>query len=86
MSELIGKTIGQYQVVELIEDLDTAWIYKGFQPSMNRYVAFKVLKSQDPAEVAAFNQQNAILAQIQHTNILPIIDSGSADGLAYRVR
>ena len=55
MSELIGKTIGQYQIVELIEDIGASWIYKGFQPNMNRYVAVKVLKSQDPAAVGAFN-------------------------------
>jgi len=85
MSELIGKTIGQYQLVELIEDTGTSWIYKGFQPNMNRYVAVKVLKSLDPAAVGTFDQQNALLAQIQHPNILPIIDSGQVDGLAYRV-
>ena len=85
MSEWIGKTISQYQIVELIEESGAYWIYKGFQPSMNRYVAFKVLKSQDPVEVGAFNQQNTILAQVRSTNILPILDSGSAQGLAYRV-
>jgi serine/threonine protein kinase len=85
MSELIGKTIDQYQIVEIIEESDDTRTYKGFQPSMNRYVAFKVLKSQDPVEVDAFNRQNAILAQVQHANILPILDSGSAAGLSYRV-
>ncbi len=85
MSEMIGKTIGQYQIVELIEDTGTSWMYKGFQPNMNRYVAVKVLKSLDPTAVDAFNQQNTLLAQIQHSNILPIIDSGQVNGLAYRV-
>jgi serine/threonine-protein kinase len=85
MSELIGKTIDQYQIVELIEETGDSWTYKGFQPSMNRYVAFEVIKSHDPVKVSAFNQQNVILAQIQHANIMPILDSGSAEGLAYRV-
>jgi serine/threonine protein kinase len=85
MSELIGKTIDQYQIVELIEEAGDSWTYKGFQPSMDRYVAFKVLKSQDPVEVDAFKQQNTILAQIRHANILPVLDSGSAAGLSYRV-
>jgi serine/threonine-protein kinase len=85
MSELIGKTIGQYQIVESIEESDDSWTYKGFQPSMSRYIAFKVLKSQGSAEVAAFKQQNAILAEVLHANILPILDSGSADGLEFRV-
>ena len=37
MSDLIGKTIHQYQIVELIEDVGDALNYKGFQPNMNRY-------------------------------------------------
>jgi len=78
MSNFIGKTIDQYQIVELIEDTDVASIYKGFQPNMNRYVAVKVLKSQDPASVQAFTQQTELLAQMQHPNILPIIASGQA--------
>ena len=85
MSEMIGKTIGQYQIIELIDDPDETLIYKGFQPNMNRYVSVIVLKSGDPAAVGAFNQQNALLAQIQHPNILSIIDSGVAEGLPYRV-
>ena len=88
MSELTGKTIGQYQIVELIEDTDASLIYKGFQPNMNRYVAVKILKpnlARDPAALGAFTRQNELLAQIQHPNILPIIDSGQAEGLVYRV-
>ncbi len=88
MSELTGKTIGQYQIVELIEETDSALLYKSFQPNMNRYVTVKILKpnlARDPAAVGAFTQQNELLAQIQHPNILPIIDSGQAEGLVYRV-
>jgi serine/threonine-protein kinase len=85
MTELIGKTVGQYQIIELVLDTSEAQLFKGFQPNMNRYVAVKVLKSQDPAAVQAFTQQNELLAQIQHPNILPIIDSGQVQGLAYRV-
>ena len=84
MSDLIGKTLGQYQIVELIQDVGTALVYKGFQPSMNRFVTVKVLKSQDPLLVQAFTQQNELLAQIQHPNILPIYDSGQAESLVYR--
>ena len=85
MSDLIGKTIGQYQIVELIQETSSALIYKGFQPNMNRYVAVNVLKSQDPAALQAFRQQNELLAQIQHPNILPIYDSGQGEGQLYRV-
>jgi len=85
MSDLIGKTFGQYQMVELIQETNSTLIYKGFQPNMNRYVAVNVLKAQDPAVMQAFRQQNELLAQIQHPNILPIYDSGQAEGQMYRV-
>jgi len=85
MSELIGNTIGQYQLAELIADIGNSVIYKGFQPNMNRYVAVEVLKSQDPAAVGSFNQQNAMIAQIQAPNILPRIDYGQAEGHTYLV-
>jgi serine/threonine protein kinase len=84
MSDLTGKTLSQYQIVERLQDTGSALIYKGFQPNMNRYVLVEVLKSHDPAAVQAFNQQSELLAQIQHPNILPIYDSGQAEGLNYR--
>ena len=35
MSDLTGKTIGPYQLVELIDEGGDALIYKSFQPNMN---------------------------------------------------
>jgi len=57
MADLIGKTIDQYQVIELSEDTGNARINKGFQPDMNRYAAIKVLKSQEPTAVQVFSLQ-----------------------------
>ncbi len=88
MSELIGKTIDQYQLVEVIGEDDTAQVYKGFQPSMNRYVAVQVLKPdviKDPAAVHQFIKQGELLAQMQHPNILPVYDSGQQEGVVYQV-
>ena len=85
MADFIGKTLGQYQITELTKDTISSLIYKGFQPSMNRYVTVSVLKSQDSAAQQAFKQQNELLAQIQHPNILPIYDSGQAEGQIFRV-
>lgn len=85
MSDLIGKTFDQYQINQLIQETSSAQFYKGFQPSMSRYVMVKVLKSLDPDAVQTFRQQNELLAQIQHPNILPVYDSGQAEGRMYRV-
>jgi len=85
MSDIIGTMIGQYQIVELAQDTDLYLIYKGFQPNMNRYVMVKVLKSQDPTAAQIFTQQNELLAQVQHPNILSVYESGQAEGRVYRV-
>jgi hypothetical protein len=44
MSEYLGKTIGEFQLVETVDESGSAMVFKGFQPAMNRYVAVKVLK------------------------------------------
>ena len=85
MIDLQGKTIDQYQIVELLKETDRKLIYKSFQPNMNRYVALTVLKSQEPHHVQSFTQQTELLAQIEHPNILSLISSGMAEGHAYRV-
>ncbi len=87
MTDLLGRTIGPYQLVEAIDETGAALVYKGFQPSMNRYVALKVLKpgaARDPAIMQAFMQTGELAAQIQHPNILPVYDSGQAEGVYYR--
>jgi len=85
--DLTGKTIGEYQLIELIHRGQNT-IYKGFQPSMNRYVAVKILRSSladDPAFVQRFQQDMELVAGLEHPNVLPIYDFGQQDGLLYIV-
>ena len=39
----IGKTIGHYQIVEHLGRGGMAEVYKAYQPSLDRYVAIKIL-------------------------------------------
>ena len=43
MSDLIGKTLGPYRILEQIGVGGMATVYKAYQPSMDRDVAIKVL-------------------------------------------
>lgn len=88
MTDLTGQTLGEYQLVELVDQAGTALVYKGFQPNMNRYVAVKILSSslaQNPAAVQQFKQEAELQARMEHRRILPIFDSGEQDGNHYRV-
>jgi len=88
MSEYLGKTIGGYQLVELAAEDENTMVYKGFQPSTNNYVLVTALKphvARDAANVQRFLQSAQLAAQMHHPNILPVYDSGQAEGLTYRV-
>jgi len=87
MENLVGKTLGQYQLVEIIHQAENT-VYKGFQPALNRYVAVKVLnpaRSQDLQFAQQFRQDMQQLVSIEHPNILTIYDYGQAEGVLYMV-
>ncbi len=83
---LIGTTLGQYQIIELAGKGGMATVYKAYQPSLNRYVALKVLPeflAQDKQFVARFRQEALAAAALRHPNILVIHDVGLAGNLHY---
>lgn len=43
MVNLIGQTLGQYRIIKQIGQGGMATVYKAYQPSLDRYVAVKVL-------------------------------------------
>ena len=88
MSEYVGKTIGENQIVEMISEDENTIAYKGFQPGTNNYVLVTALKphvARDTANVQRFLQAAQLAAQMHHPNILPVYASGQAEGLTYRV-
>jgi len=88
MEDLTGKQFGPYQIVAPLGEGGMAAVYKAYQPSMERYVAVKVLPRQmaDSAEfIARFKREAHLLAQLQHPHILPVFDYGQADGYTYIV-
>jgi serine/threonine protein kinase len=88
MYDLVGKTLGKYRIIELLNQTAATDVYKGFHPGMNRYVVVNVLKpalSENQALLQRFQNQNDIAAKIQHPNLLPLIDFGEENGIYYRV-
>ena len=88
MNDFLGKTIAGYQLVDTLDEAGTALVYRGFQPSMNRYVAVKLLKpgqSAEPGVVQQFLQEGELLAKMDHPRILDVIDTGKEEEVVYRV-
>jgi serine/threonine-protein kinase len=86
MDQLVGKKLGNYEIIELIGKGGMATVYKGHQSSMNRYVAIKVMSPQFTGETAfvqRFENEARMIAQIEHAHILPVYDFGEEGGLLY---
>jgi serine/threonine-protein kinase len=89
MDPLIGKSFGPFRILEQIGRGGMAVVYKGFQQSLNRYVAVKVLRAelaQDPTIVARFREEALAVANLNHPNILYIYDAGVGHGVYYIVQ
>ena len=86
--ELIGKTIGGYEILHLIGEGGMASVYLARQKSMNREVAIKVLPSQyigDTTYLQRFEQEVKIVSKLEHRNIVPVYDYGEYQGQPYIV-
>ncbi|HLB46690.1 MAG TPA: protein kinase [Anaerolineales bacterium] len=74
---MIGKTIGRYQIVELLGRGGMAEVYKAYQKSLDRYVAIKLMHaflSEDKDFFERFNREAKNVATLSHANIIQIHD------------
>lgn len=88
MEDLSGRQFGPYVILEPLGEGGMASVYKAYQPSVERYVAVKVLPQQyasDPQFAARFKREAKILASLQHANILPVFDYGQENNYSYMV-
>lgn len=88
MSSLIGRKLGQYEVVELLGKGGMATVYKGYQASLDRYVAIKVLPphpGMDDQFIERFRLEAKTIGSLQNPNILPLYDYGAEDDVLYLV-
>jgi serine/threonine protein kinase len=89
MRNLIGTTIGVYELVEEIGRGAMAVVFKARQPQLDRWVAVKVLEPAYTGHGAQmlkrFKQEALTVANLRHPNILTVHDCGEQDGLEYIV-
>ena len=88
MTDLIGHTIGQYQIIEKIGKGGMADVYKAYQPGLDRYVAIKILPEyflRDETFLARFQREARAIAKLGHSHILPVYDFGQQGNLTYIV-
>lgn len=88
LNSLIGKSLGQFRIVDRIGAGGMATVFKAYQPNLDRYVAVKVLPAyhaRDPIFLKRFQQEARSVAKLQHANIVPIHEFGEQDGITFIV-
>lgn len=77
MEELVGRTLGRYEITALVGRGGMATVYKARHPGLNRTVAVKVLHRHlavDAAFVGRFRREARAVAALRHPNIVRVYD------------
>jgi len=88
MADLIGRRIGQYEIVSILGAGGMATIYRALQPSVKREVAIKVIESmlvRNPDFIKRFQREARTSAALNHPHIIKVFDFGQEDDLLYLV-
>jgi serine/threonine-protein kinase len=73
----IGETVGPYRITEQLGQGGMATVYKAYHPSLDRYVAIKVLHpafKEDESFYMRFQREAQVVAKLEHPNIVPVFD------------
>jgi serine/threonine protein kinase len=86
---VVGETIGErYEIEELVGHGGMSSVYKARDSLLERHVALKILHEQYSADedfVERFKREARSVAQLQHPNIVTVIDRGEEDGRQFIV-
>jgi predicted Ser/Thr protein kinase len=86
---VVGKTVaGRYELEEVVGHGGMSSVYRAHDSLLERYVALKVLHEQyneDEDFVERFKREARSVAQLQHPNIVTVIDRGEEEGRQYIV-
>ena len=88
MSELTGKTVGRYQILERVGRGGMAEVYKAYQPALDRFVAIKVLNPflfDDTRSRERFRREARAVATLRHPNIVQVFDIDTEDDIHFMV-
>jgi serine/threonine protein kinase len=84
----VGDTVGPYKISAYIGQGGMATIYRAHQLTLDRDVALKVIHpalKEDQSFLMRLNREAAIVARLNHPNIVTVYDFGEYDGIPYLV-
>ncbi|MDX1734225.1 MAG: serine/threonine-protein kinase, partial [Halioglobus sp.] len=84
--DIVGRTIGRYEIGEHIGEGGMAQVYRAFDPEIDRTVALKVLREEhslDEERMSRFLKEGKAAGALTHPNIVTVYDVGDIDGAPY---
>lgn len=87
VSQVRRALAGRYQIERVLGEGGMATVYLAHDQKHNRKVAVKVMRPELAATLGSdrFLREVQVAAQLSHPHILPMHDSGEADGILYYV-
>jgi serine/threonine protein kinase/WD40 repeat protein len=81
----LPRQLGEYRILREIGRGGMGIVYEAEQIALGRHVALKVLPgdSVDSSRLMRFEREAKAAARLHHTNIVPVYDVGSSDGVHY---
>lgn len=76
MPGLEGKTLGRYELDQLVGKGGMADVYKGYDRHFDRTVAVKVFKREDEDMLRRFVREARLMASFHNEHLVPVYDAG----------
>ncbi|TWT93042.1 serine/threonine-protein kinase [Neorhodopirellula pilleata] len=86
MSDLVGRRLGEYQILRKIGSGGMADVYAARQLQLQRDVALKALRADSPgddANLKRFQREAQAAARLNHPSIVQVYEFGETDGVHY---
>lgn len=86
MQNLSGRKLGNYELRERLGRGGMAEVYKAYQPSMDRFVAVKVMLghlAEDDTFIERFKREAQAVGKLRHPHIIDIFDFGIEEDVYY---
>jgi serine/threonine protein kinase len=88
MQNLVGTSLGNYQIIEQLGRGGMANVYKAYHPGLALYRALKVIRPEFAGTAGfreRFQREAQAAASLRHPNVVQIHDFGEQNGLYYMV-
>jgi tetratricopeptide (TPR) repeat protein/predicted Ser/Thr protein kinase len=84
-----GQRVGRYVVIECIGEGGMGVVYSAFDPELDRQVALKLLRPDQPVDLdptdssARLLREAKAMARLSHPNVVPVYDVGTLEGAVF---